>query len=91
MTEVHYFGDHVKVQTSGGDTFRADKVIVTVPLGLLKADGIAFRPPLPEKKLDAIRSLGAGIIEKVGGCQGLSPRLYPHCLPPSSVRVRTGP
>ncbi|KAK2192337.1 hypothetical protein NP493_33g03006 [Ridgeia piscesae] len=65
VTEVHYFGDHVKVQTSGGETFRADKVVVTVPLGLLKADGIAFRPPLPEKKLDAIQSLGAGIIEKV--------------------------
>ena len=82
---MHYFGDHVKVQTSGGETFRADKVIVTVPLGLLKADGIAFRPPLPEKKLDAIQSLGAGIIEKVGGCQGLSPSLYPHCLSPSSA------
>jgi len=38
---------------------------VTVPLTLLQKNLIQFYPPLPERKLKAIHSLGAGIIEKV--------------------------
>ena len=68
VVEVDYSGDRVTVATSCGETFSADRVIVTVPLALLKAEVIRFCPPLPEKKVDAIRSLGAGIIEKVCGC-----------------------
>ena len=68
VVEVDYSGDRVTVATSSGETFNADRVIVTVPLALLKAEVIRFCPPLPEKKVDAIRSLGAGIIEKVCGC-----------------------
>ncbi|MEQ2190081.1 Lysine-specific histone demethylase 1B [Goodea atripinnis] len=40
-------------------------VLVTVPLTLLQKNIIRFHPPLPERKLKAIHSLGAGIIEKV--------------------------
>ena len=65
VIEVDYSGDRVTVATSGGETFSADRVIVTVPLALLKAEMIKFCPPLPERKVAAIRSLGAGIIEKV--------------------------
>jgi hypothetical protein len=38
---------------------------VTVPLSLLKSEIISFTPPLPTKKTDAIKRLGAGLIEKV--------------------------
>ena len=65
VVEVDYSGDRVTVVTSSGQTFSADRVIVTVPLALLKAEVIRFCPPLPERKVEAIRSLGAGIIEKV--------------------------
>ncbi|KAM9761563.1 lysine-specific histone demethylase 2-like [Menidia menidia] len=41
------------------------QVLVTVPLTLLQRGLLHFHPPLPERKLKAIHSLGAGIIEKV--------------------------
>lgn len=40
-------------------------MIVTVPLAILKTNGITFDPELPDKKLRAIDKLGAGVIEKV--------------------------
>jgi hypothetical protein len=51
VTKVEYNsdGDSVDVVTNRG-TFRADKVLVTVPLGVLKAGAIEFNPPLPENK-----------------------------------------
>lgn len=41
------------------------QVLVTVPLAILQRGAIQFNPPLSEKKMKAIGSLGAGIIEKV--------------------------
>lgn len=38
---------------------------MTVPLALLQNNAIHFNPPLSEKKIKAINSLGAGVIEKV--------------------------
>lgn len=40
-------------------------MIVTIPLSLLKEDTISFVPSLSNNKRDAIRSLGAGLVEKV--------------------------
>jgi monoamine oxidase len=40
-------------------------VIVTVPLGVLKANAISFTPALPDWKLGAIQRLGYGSFEKV--------------------------
>lgn len=45
------------VTTSLG-SWTAEQVIVTVPLGVLKAKTIQFEPPLPSKKRAAIESLG---------------------------------
>ncbi|KAE8282267.1 Lysine-specific histone demethylase 1B [Larimichthys crocea] len=61
---IDYSGDVVKV-TSNGSQWTAQKVLVTVPLTLLQKNMIQFNPPLPERKLKAIHSLGAGIIEKI--------------------------
>ncbi|KAM9666810.1 lysine-specific histone demethylase 2 isoform 4-T5 [Trichechus inunguis] len=41
------------------------QVLVTIPLALLQKGAIQFNPPLSEKKMKAINSLGAGIIEKI--------------------------
>lgn len=42
-----------------------DAVVVTASLGVLKRGGIQFTPPLPERKLGAIRRLGFGVLNKV--------------------------
>ncbi|XP_041868041.1 lysine-specific histone demethylase 1B isoform X2 [Melanotaenia boesemani] len=62
---IDYSGDLVKVMSSNGSQWTAQKVLVTVPLTLLQKNVIRFSPPLPERKLKAIHSLGAGIIEKI--------------------------
>ncbi len=47
------------------ETYRADAVLVTVPLGVLKENIITFDPPLPEEKQSAIDRLGFGNLNKV--------------------------
>lgn len=53
--------------TQNGSTniFRADAVIVSAPLGVLKANVISFNPSLPEWKTQAIHNLGFGLLNKV--------------------------
>ena len=53
------------VRCEDGETFEADRVIVTVPLGVLKQQSISFDPPLPDWKQDAISRLGFGLLNKV--------------------------
>ncbi|XP_059169654.1 lysine-specific histone demethylase 1B-like [Physella acuta] len=64
VTEIDYSGSDVLVKTNN-ESLSADKVIVTLPLAVLKKEAVNFKPALPEPKLSAIRSLGAGTVEKV--------------------------
>jgi monoamine oxidase len=57
-------GDRVRVSTAE-ETLDASHVLVTVPLGVLKAKGIDFRPVLPAEKLDAIAGTGVAQMEKL--------------------------
>lgn len=43
----------------------ADCVLITVPLGVLKAGTLVFDPPLPDRKTDAIQRLGMGLLNKI--------------------------
>ncbi|GAA2394686.1 hypothetical protein Cme02nite_54650 [Catellatospora methionotrophica] len=54
----------VRAVTAHGD-FTADKVLVTLPLGVLKSGTVAFDPPLPEPKQSAIDRLGFGTLNKI--------------------------
>ncbi|WP_117208834.1 FAD-dependent oxidoreductase [Allorhizocola rhizosphaerae] len=54
----------VRVVTDKGD-FEADKVLVTLPLGVLKGGAVTFDPPLPEDKRSAIARLGFGTLNKI--------------------------
>jgi Flavin containing amine oxidoreductase len=47
------------------ETFNADAVIVTIPLGSLKRNAITFTPPLPLRIQNAISSLGYGVLERL--------------------------
>ncbi|KAM1434426.1 hypothetical protein ACFX2I_042510 [Malus domestica] len=58
-------GNKVKVSTSNGNDFSGDAVLVTVPLGCLKAETIKFSPPLPHWKHSSILRLGFGVLNKV--------------------------
>ncbi|KAK6533090.1 hypothetical protein TWF281_007249 [Arthrobotrys megalospora] len=56
----------VTLKFADNSEFTADKVIVTLPLGVLKQEkGVEFDPPLPGAKRDAIHRLGFGLLNKV--------------------------
>ena len=50
---------------TANSTLTCDYVVVTVPLGVLKANTIAFTPALPSRKLAAISRLGVGVLNKL--------------------------
>ena len=58
VIEIDDITEQAVITTSSGDTFLADSVIVTVSLGILKADTIQFSPPLPGEKITSINKLG---------------------------------
>lgn len=64
VTRIRYSATGVTIDTSRG-SLTGDRVIVTVPLGVLKAGKIAFEPQLPERKRKAIDEIGYGLLEKV--------------------------
>ena len=64
VAQVDHSGPTVVVTTDGGDTFEADRVVVTVPLGVLKAGAISFNPALPPAMRDAIAALDMGILNR---------------------------
>jgi len=53
------------IECSDGDVIEADQVVLTAPLGVLKAQAITFEPPLPAWKQGAIRRMGFGLLNKV--------------------------
>ena len=50
--------------TAGAKTWRAGAVVVTVPLGILKANAITFTPALPVAYTNAIKQLAMGVLNK---------------------------
>ncbi|KAL5780617.1 hypothetical protein ACOSQ2_011354 [Xanthoceras sorbifolium] len=64
-SEMSDHGCKVKVFTSNGSEFSGDALLITVPLGCLKAESIKFSPPLPQWKSSAIQRLGFGVLNKV--------------------------
>lgn len=64
VTAVAWSESGVRVTTASA-SFEAAEVVVTVPLGVLKAGSIAFEPPLPEAVAGAIERVGMGTFDKV--------------------------
>jgi polyamine oxidase len=62
VLDIDWSASRVVVRTSDAE-YHADKVVITLPLGVLKAGSVAFYPPLPDKKAAAIESLGMGLLD----------------------------
>jgi len=69
VTLINYKKGKVKVKYTDADgtkkTIRAKKVLVTVPLGVLKTKAIKFRPKLPKNHRNSIKQLGMGTLNKI--------------------------
>lgn len=65
VRRISYGSVGVVVEAVDGETETFDAVVVTVPLGVLKRRRIAFDPPLPAKKQNAVDRLGMGVLDKV--------------------------
>lgn len=65
VSRVAYDDSGVSLGVATGESLSFDRVLVTVPLGVLKTDGIEFSPALPFAHRGAIADLGMGLIETV--------------------------
>jgi monoamine oxidase len=65
VTNIRYDPAGVTVELATGERFHGKRVLVTVSTGVLAAGKIAFDPPLPQWKLDAIAALPMGLLDKV--------------------------
>lgn len=72
VTRIAYGAGGVTVTTTRG-SFTAQRVVVTLPLGVLQSGAVSFSPPLPATKQTAIARLGMGSYNK---CYLLFPRAF---------------
>jgi len=62
---VSYSDSAVSLKLGTGESLTVDRVVVTVPLGVLKKNAVAFDPLLPFSHRTAISALGMGSVETV--------------------------
>lgn len=62
---IDYSDSDITITDANGDTYTADKVILTVPLTILRDGDITFTPPLPARKTAAFDQMGMGAGMKV--------------------------
>ncbi len=65
VIRIGYDDDGVSLRLGRGESLNVDRVIVTVPLGVLKTGAIEFAPALPQATLDAVDALGMGELEQL--------------------------
>ncbi|MGM7670478.1 FAD-dependent oxidoreductase [Microbacterium sp. A93] len=65
VTRIAYDDAGVSLRLGTGESTSFDRVVITVPLGVLQREGIEFAPPLPFPYRGAINALGMGHIETV--------------------------
>jgi monoamine oxidase len=67
-TDEQKIGKAVRIECSNGESFEADKVVITTPLGVLKSGSVTFQPPLPDWKQGVIERMGFGLLNKASLC-----------------------
>jgi len=63
--EMNKDKDYISITTNNNKTYLGKKVLITIPLGVLKSGMIEFTPQLPDYKLKAINDLEMGLMNKV--------------------------
>ncbi len=58
VTSINYSAEKVEVTIENGDTFEADRVLITASVAVLKSGIISFSPALSTAKQQAIDSIG---------------------------------
>ena len=58
ITKIDYSQSTILITDSNNNTFNADKVIITVPIPILKSADIQFTPALPDEKTAAFAKIG---------------------------------
>jgi len=57
VSSIDYSTDNIAVETTGGNNYTADRVIITVPLSVLKDGDINITPSLPTSKINALNDV----------------------------------
>ncbi|MFS4505891.1 FAD-dependent oxidoreductase [Clavibacter sp. Sh2141] len=65
VSRIAYGEGRVGLRLGSGESLSVDRVVVTVPLGVLQEGAIAFDPALPAAHDQAIRALGPGRADRV--------------------------
>lgn len=58
VKEIDYSQSEIVVKTADGDIRKYDRLIITVPVSVLKDNDIKFTPELPDNKTNALSKLG---------------------------------
>ena len=77
VTRVEHGGARVVVEADG-QRLEGDRAVVTVPLGVLRAGGLSFDPPLGAGHAAAVERLAMGTHEKV--VLGFAERFWPESV-----------
>lgn len=65
ITKIDYSKSSIEITDSNNNLYLADKVIITVPIPILKSGDIQFIPDLPTEKTSAFSKIGMGAGMKV--------------------------
>ncbi|MDF1865973.1 MAG: NAD(P)/FAD-dependent oxidoreductase [Saprospiraceae bacterium] len=57
VSYINYEGSSIEIQTTDGQNFSGDKLVLTVPLKILQDSDIDFTPALPTGKMNAINDV----------------------------------
>lgn len=58
VSTISYPGDSISIMDTDGTTYSADKLIITVPITVLKDGDITFDPPLSSEKTSSFNKIG---------------------------------
>ncbi|MFQ3536422.1 MAG: FAD-dependent oxidoreductase [Aggregatilineales bacterium] len=65
ISEIAYDQGGVRLKTTDGRIYEADRALITVSIGVLQSGAITFTPSLPQAKQAALSRLQMGLLNKI--------------------------